>query len=47
MTFLFECFSPDDYVYVNADDLSSAIDIYKSHYASEYSGLLHVYVRIV
>ena len=47
MTFLFECFSPDDYLYVNADDLPSAIEIFKSHFESDYSGLLHVYVRIV
>lgn len=47
MTFLFECMSYDDYVYVNADDLNSAIKIYEEHYESDSSDLVHIYVRIV
>lgn len=47
MTFLFECISKDDYVYVIADDLASAIDTFKSHYESDDSDSFHVYIRIV
>ncbi len=46
MTFLFECISDDDYVYVNADDLASAIEIFKSHYDSYDSDQFHIYIRI-
>lgn len=47
MTFLFECISQDDYLYVIADDLSSAIEIFKSHYESDDSDQFHIYIRIV
>lgn len=47
MTFLFEVISRDDYFYVNAEDLSSAIEIFKSHYDFGDSEYFRVYVRIV
>ncbi len=47
MTFLFDCSSSNDIYYVNANDLNSAIEIFKSHYESVDSDQLHIYVRIV
>ena len=47
MTFLFECISEDDYVYVNADDFSSAIETFKALYEIDDSDQFHIYIRIV
>lgn len=49
MTFLFEDIFSGEIRYVNASDLSDAIDIFEAHMDSTDSGFdhLHVYVRIM
>lgn len=47
MTWLFEAISPDDYFYVNAPDLDSALKIFYSHYENADLHQFHIYIRIV
>lgn len=49
MTFLFEDIISGEIRYVNASDLSEAIDIFEAHTDSFESGFdkLHVYVRLM
>lgn len=50
MTFVFETLSSvpsEEFIYVNAPDLNSAIDIFESRYGFLKSDVYHIYVRIV